>query len=124
MSVPEQLEAAGAKLWADVHAAVAAGWELDERDLHLLGRACSMADRVAALEASLKEDGPIVRGSRAQPVAHPALAELRQLELAQARLLRLLELDPPAAKTPGSARSTKAAATRWRRVHEQQGTAA
>lgn len=124
MSTPGQLEAAGSRLWADVHAAVDAGWELDERDLHLLGRACSMADRAAALEAALKEDGPIVRGSRGQPVAHPALAELRQLELAQARLLRLLELEAPAAKTPGSVRAQKAASTRWARLRDQQGTAA
>jgi hypothetical protein len=104
-------------LWKAVTGAVAPGWQLDGRDLHLLERAARCADEIAALETVVDEDGPIVVGSRKQPVAHPALQEARQLRLVEMRLLAAVELRDPAAKfagaSPASRRGAKAAATRW-----------
>lgn len=102
-----------------------AGWELDSRELHLLGRACRCADELADLEAAIDRDGVTVVGSRGQTVIHPGITEARQLRLAQARLLSLIELvDPKAAArsaTPAQARARRAAEARWSRQRELKG---
>lgn len=93
------------------------GWELDARELHLLGRACRCADEVDSLERAMDRDGVTVEGSRGQTVVHPAVGEARQLRLVESRLLGQIEMVDPKAgvrsATPASARGRKAAETRW-----------
>jgi hypothetical protein len=93
------------------------GWELDARELHLLGRAARCADELAALEASVDREGATTTGSRGQVVVHPALSEARQLRLTLLRLLSAIELaDPRTAgrtATPAQARGRRAAEARW-----------
>ena len=76
-----------------------------------------IADQLAELDAVLKRDGMTIAGSRGQTIAHPVLAESRQLRLAALRLLGALEMtDPQASKrsaTPAQARARKAAEARW-----------
>jgi len=114
---PAGLGAAGKSLWSSILADVGDGWRLDARELHLLARACRTADELEALQAVVDRDGVTVAGSRGQVIAHPALAEARQLRLVQLRLLSALEMvDPQAAKrsaTPAQARARRAAEVRW-----------
>jgi P27 family predicted phage terminase small subunit len=112
---PKALRKEGRKLWRAILAALDADWQLDRRELHLLERAAKIEDRLAELDAAVDENGPVVGGSRGQPVAHPALQEGRQLALAQHRLLRDLELtDPDKRRDPiVSARARRAARARW-----------
>ncbi len=114
---PRRLSAAGQGLWADVLGDLQEGWELDARELHVLGRACRCADELAELEAAVDRDGVTVKGSRGQSVVNPALSEARQLRLTQLRLLGAIEMvDPQAAlrsATPAQAQARKAAGTRW-----------
>jgi hypothetical protein len=84
-------------LWRQVQAAVAADWELDERDEHALLAACRLEDRLAELDAAIAADGLMIEGSRNQRVLHPAAQESRQVALAQHKLLAGVELVDPAA---------------------------
>ena len=116
---PKGLGPAGKALWKSILDDLAPGWEFDARELHLLERACRCADELKTLEAAIDRDGLIAKGSRSQPVMHPAMQEARQLRLAQLRLLGALELTDPAANiaaTPSVRRATKAAQTRWART--------
>jgi P27 family predicted phage terminase small subunit len=115
---PAGLGSAGRSLWRSILGDLAAGWELDARELYVLERACRCADDMAALEAAVKRDGETVTGSRGQVVVHPALAEVRQLRLLQLRLLGALEMTDPSESRPSTAagrRASKAAQARWDR---------
>ena len=122
---PGELGAAGKALWKALHADLDLAWELDARELHLLARACGCADHLAALEAVVAADGVTATGSRGQAVVHPALSEIRQMKLAQARLLSAIEVvDPVEAvrpATPAQGRARRAATKRWTRK-ESHGT--
>lgn len=112
---PTGLRAPGRALWKSVHAGLAAGFELDERETAILALAARQADDVAALERVLAADGVVVEGSQGQPRLNGIVAELRQGRLAVARLLGALEL-PDSAEQPrsvSSERARKAAHTRW-----------
>jgi phage terminase small subunit len=115
--VPKGLKTAGKGLWRSILADLAPGWELDARELYLLGRACRCADELDSLEKAVDKEGLICEGSRGQVAVHPAVSEARQLRIAQARLLGMVELvDPKAAlraATPAQARGRKAAEARW-----------
>ena len=113
---PASLQKAGQGLWAAILDDLEDDWQLDAREEHLLARACSCADDIAALEAAVTADGVTTTGSRGQVVVHPALSEIRQLRLVQLRLLGALELSDPAATKSGtlaSQRARRAAEARW-----------
>jgi hypothetical protein len=99
---------------------VAAGYELERQHLEVLREVCRLLDRQNALEAAVRRDGEVVRGSTGQPRLHPALAESRQTALAVARLLDVLGLDAdveePETATTRKARA--AAQARWGVVHQ------
>jgi hypothetical protein len=63
-------------------------------------------------------------GSRGQKVLHPAVAEIRQTELARLRLLSAIQLDDPkagqASGTPAQRRARHAAQARWARRERQE----
>ena len=116
---PSGLGESGRLLWLAIVGDLAEGLELEARELDALGRACSCADRIAALEVEVNRDGVMVEGSKGQPVLHPAIPEIRQTELARLRLLGSVETDDPAAGvssgTPAQARARRAAQARWAR---------
>lgn len=113
---PNDLGEVGTALWAEVQAQLDAEWELDRRDYEALYRACQCADQIAALSAVIDAEGVTTIGSRKQVVVHPAVPELRQQQLAQARLLATIELRDPAEKhaseSPSTRRARKAAEAR------------
>ena len=114
---PGGLAAAGSALWASILGDLDPNWVLDARELAALAQACRIADQLAGLDDAVVADGPTVRGSRGQRVIHPAIAEGRQLRLAQLRLLGSLELSDPTAAvqaaTPAQMRARTAAQKRW-----------
>lgn len=112
---PKGLAKDGRRLWRAIIGALDADWQLDRRELHLLERAAKIEDRLVKLDAAIDADGPVVGGSKGQPVAHPGLQESRQLALAQHRLLRDLELSNPDKRRDPivSARARRAARARW-----------
>lgn len=117
--LPAGLGPDGESLWGRIISDLDEGWELTERELHLLTEACRTADDLAALDESIATEGRTVEGSRGQPVVHPAIAEVRQLRALQLRLLGSLELADPVeslrSATPEQARKRKAASARWAR---------
>jgi hypothetical protein len=116
---PAGLGENGRALWASLVGDVAEGWELDARELHLLERACRVADEIALLEQAVDRDGATVAGSRAQIVVHPALQEARQLRLVELRLLRAIDLGGNEdEETPARRRARHAAEARWGTPHQ------
>jgi P27 family predicted phage terminase small subunit len=115
---PDALGDAGRELWEAITADLAPDWELDARELALLGEAARLSDALALLDAAVAADGATVKGSKGQPVVHPAIGEARQHRIALARLLGALGLTPPATgsrggSTAASARARRAAQARW-----------
>lgn len=116
MTSPKGLGNSGRSLWHSVLKAMPEGWELDERELALLGVACRQRDDLAKLEAAIKRDGAMTTGSKGQPVVHPAIPEARQARLAIGRLLGEIALPDEVAERPLTAagrRGRKAAQSRW-----------
>ena len=112
-ATPRGLGKAGRDLWLRIVRDLPAGWELDARELRALEQGCRCADDAAALEDAVAKSGRLVSGSKGQPRAHPALDVLVRLRTLEAALLRQLELEPPAVKSPAQSRAGKAAAARW-----------
>jgi pyruvate/2-oxoglutarate dehydrogenase complex dihydrolipoamide acyltransferase (E2) component len=121
---PPGLGDAGADLWRQImDDGLAGDWALDGRELVDLERACTCADRLAQLDRIVREDGMTATGSKGQTVIHPALAEARQLELVQHRLLASLQLVNPASgvgSSPVTERKRRAARTRWDREAQKR----
>ena len=118
-SAPDGLGVAGVELWSAILGDLDNGWELDARELELLGQAAIVADRLQALDEAVRRDGTAIKGSRGQTVVHPAVAESRQQRLALVRLLGAIEVVDPAearrSATPAQARARRAADARWGR---------
>ncbi len=74
---------AGRELWR----AVSESFELERHETEVLRQAVVVADRIAALDLCVIEDGVMVEGR-----AHPALVESRLQRLALGRLIALLRL--------------------------------
>jgi len=111
---PAGLGSAGRALWASILGDLAPDLELDHRELALLERACTSADRIAELEALLERDGPMTSGSAGQPVLHPAVAESRLQKTTLLQLLRALDLEGDGGRgTATSQRGRRGAASRW-----------
>jgi phage terminase small subunit len=117
MTAPKALGPAGKKLWKAVLADLPSGWELDQREIELLGLAARQADDLTKLEAAIRKEGVTSSGSTGQRTVHPAVIEARQARLAVSRLLGAIAL-PDADEQPATAattRSRKAAQARWAR---------
>ena len=117
MKAPKGLGTAGRRLWRDVLADVAEGWQLDARDLALLEAACRAADRAVALDEAIENDGLMVAGSQGQRVLHPAVGEARLQRQLVAVLLGKVELAPPGKARLSDARRDQLQAARqarWR----------
>jgi hypothetical protein len=115
---PAGLGTRGRRLWK----AVTAGFDLVTTETELLVMACRTLDRIAALEAELKDAPATVEGSQGQPRPNPLAAELRAEVLLASRLVAQLgiptDIDPDdlhgswQGLSP-SERGRKAAARRW-----------
>lgn len=118
MKPPAGLGKAGRKLWTDVQHGLGDGWELNERETHLLELAAGQRDNLDLLEAAIRDQGSMVRGSRDQMVLNPAIAEARQCRLAIGRLLGQIGLageDDEKPETDKTRRARRAARARWDR---------
>lgn len=96
---PRGLNATGRHVWKSVLAAVAPGWDLDERDLVVLEEAARQADLIAALEASITADGIVVKGAAGQDRLNAAVPALNAARGVLARLLAQVEVAPPVPRT-------------------------
>lgn len=84
---PSGLDRPGRKLWTSVTDAL----ELDEHESAQLEEACRVRDTIATLRGILETDGVMIASSQGSRL-HPAIAEIRQQQLALARLLASLSL--------------------------------
>ena len=78
-STPHGLGAAGRAFWRQM----VGTFSFDPAELGTLRRLCTTMSETAALEKCLAETGPMIKGSRGQPVVNPMLAALvthRKLE--------------------------------------------
>ncbi|MFR9806928.1 hypothetical protein ACL02T_32235 [Pseudonocardia sp. RS010] len=115
--VPAGLGARGAALWRGLHDRYA----FDVAEELLLVELCRTADTADELAAVLRRDGVTTAGSKGQTRVHPAVAELRNTQLAAARLVRELDLPDEEAeatvidpqKRMRSEAARKAAQARW-----------
>jgi hypothetical protein len=98
-----------------MHAALPADLRFSAKELEVLRRACSLADREQQLKAAVKRDGLMTVGSTGQPALHPAMVELRQVEAALVRTLGMISTSDTAGKpvTPTVERASAAATARW-----------
>jgi phage terminase small subunit len=96
---PKGLDDAGRRLWRQVQAAVAPGWDLDERDLAVLEQAARHADLIAKLEGSIASDGLTVQGAAGQERLNAAVTALNVARGVLARLLAQVEIRPPQERT-------------------------
>lgn len=98
-SAPKGLGPAGRALWKRVLADVAAGWELDERDVSCLRGACRAEDRAQELDRLVETEGLMVTGAAGQAKLHPGIPEARAQRQQVALLLARVEMAPPAPRT-------------------------
>lgn len=103
---PASLGPRGAALWHRVVEHVV----LDPHEGEVLERACTMADRLDALDAAIARDGLMIEGARGSQRLHPAIAEARATSLAMGRLLVALRL--PAGYAEGGQSSSPTAVVR------------
>jgi hypothetical protein len=93
----------------------AAHLEPDSREAALIRTAGELRDRMAALEAALKEDGLRVVSATGSVRLHPAAAELRQHAIALSRVLAGVSLVDSSGRPAKSAQQQRAAIARWSR---------
>jgi hypothetical protein len=85
---PSGLAAKGRSVWRTI----TRSYDLRPDELIVLARICKVTDRIAQLDTIAADSPPIIVGSHGGLVTHPAVTELRQLELALGRLVRVLAL--------------------------------
>lgn len=106
----------GQRLW-DAILGAEDGLDGDQHDRELVAETCRILDVIDGLSTAVDRDGVTVSGSRGQTVVHPAVAELRQQQLAFSRLIAQLNLDEAEVGAILSARAAsakRAGQKRWR----------
>lgn len=86
-NAPRGLGNPGQKLWKSIEGE----FDLAEHELAQLEEACRVRDTIAALRAQVNTDGVMLTSSQGQRL-HPGIAEIRQQQLALARLLATLQV--------------------------------
>lgn len=111
---------AGAELIARITSEMkAAGLEPDGREAELLDQAGRLADRIAAMETALADDGLRVTLGSGRVVPHPFIAEIRQHRMALTRCLAGVQMED----TTKDATKQRAASARWRAHNIAKGKA-
>jgi arginine/lysine/ornithine decarboxylase len=87
LRTPRGLEGPGKKLWKSV----LDDFELAEHEMAQLEQACRVRDTIDALRARVEVDGVMISSSQGDRL-HPAIVEIRQQQLALARLLATLKV--------------------------------
>jgi len=86
---PDGLSEPGVTLWDSV----CADFALSEHEAAQLEEACRIRDTISQLRAQLADDGLMIPSSQGMRL-HPVIAEIRQQQLALARLLFSLRVPP------------------------------
>jgi len=84
-AAPAGLDTPGRELWQSI----AAEFDMATHEAAQLEEACRCRDRIAQLRAQVDVDGIMLESSQGSRL-HPAIAEIRQQQLALARLLATL----------------------------------
>lgn len=120
MELRASLGTRGRRLW-DAILGGDEGLDGDQHDMELIAETCRILDVIDGLSQAVKRDGVTVDGSRGQTVVHPAVAELRQQQIAFSRLIAQLNLDEEELGAMLSARQAsakRAGQKRWRQMKE------
>jgi hypothetical protein len=99
-AAPEGLSPAAAALWD----ATVAEFELERHQLEVLASACRELTAADEADQAVAGDGRFGRDRYNGLKVHPGVAAARSSRLAAARLLKLLDLEPPAGTSPPPAR--------------------
>lgn len=102
LRAPSGLSRKGKSLWA----AVTTEFELAEHEAAQLEEACRVRDTIALLQGLVAEDGAMIESSQGMRL-HPAIAEVRQQQLALARLLATLNVPAPVEDSLPSSRGVR-----------------
>jgi hypothetical protein len=95
---PRELRNAGKKLWVELHEMYA---DFSPHETALLVEACKISDRLAALNAVVDREGPLIESvTSGESRAHPALVELRQQQITLARIFAAMRLPDSDGLTP------------------------
>lgn len=94
-----------------------ADYDLSAAELLILEQVCRQLDTLEALRDAVQFDGTMIRTNQGQR-PHPALSEIRQLQLALARCVAQLALPDPTTgdatvQTLTTSRAKRAASKRW-----------
>lgn len=85
MRIPTGLGTPGQKMWK----AVTADFDLAEHEAAQLEEACRVRDTIHTLRKQVETDGTMIGSSQGMRL-HPGIVEIRQQQLAMARLLATL----------------------------------
>lgn len=96
MNAPDNAGSAGVALWDSITGA----FDLEPHELSVLAQVIKVADRIAALDAVVDEQGVVCDDPKRGSVAHPALVESRQQRVTLARMLTALRLPDTDDKRP------------------------
>jgi len=108
--IPAGLAAAGKRLWSSVVPA----YPLRPDEVVVLEKACRTADDLARIDAAVRKEPLLSRGSMGQHRANPLLAEARGMRALLASLLKQLALaDPEVGAKQRVDGARKAARARW-----------
>lgn len=88
--MPRGLGAPGRKLWKSIDDQ----FDLAEHERTQLEQACRVRDTIEVLRARIATDGVMIKSSQGDRL-HPAIVEVRQQQLALARLLATLKVPGP-----------------------------
>ena len=88
--------------------------ELDAREVALLARAATAADRIEALEAIIEVQGATFVSKSGVLCPSPLLAEVRLQDAVLMRALRGIKLDPPTTAAGKNAAKSRAGQASWR----------
>ena len=84
---PQGLGTSGQNLWESIESV----FELAEHELAQLEEACRIRDTISVLRDQVSKDGTMLASSQGQRL-HPGIVEIRQQQLALARLLATLQV--------------------------------
>jgi P27 family predicted phage terminase small subunit len=114
LTAPKQLGPAGKALWRRM----TREFDFNGAEVELLKQLCDTIDEIAVLKRELDATGPMVSGSKGQPVLNPVFTQLASHRKVADQLTTALALplEGEAVGQRRSARSKVAADARWRRT--------